>query len=67
MEKQEKQNEIKSRHPYLTPDEVRDLLKCSIKTVHNYTKKGILKRYSFGGRRVYYLRSEVESAMFSLD
>ncbi len=63
MTKWEKQNE----QPYLTPKEVADLLKCSLKTVYNLTKKGILKRYSFGGRRIYYLRSEVESAMFGLD
>ena len=63
MTKIQKQNE----HPYLSPDEVADLLKCSLKTVYNYTKKGILRRYSLGGRRVYYLRSEVEMAIFSLD
>jgi hypothetical protein len=63
MTKDKKQGE----HPFLTPKEIAVLLKCSIKTVHNYTKKGILKRYSFGGRRVYYLRSQVESAMFGLD
>lgn len=63
MTKREKLNE----HPYLTTDEVADLLKCSTKTVYNYTKRGILKRHTFGGRRIYYLRSEVESAMFPLD
>jgi predicted site-specific integrase-resolvase len=51
---------------YLTPYEVADLLRCSIKTVYNYTVRGILKRYSFGGRKVYYLRSEVESSMFGI-
>lgn len=54
-------------HEYLTPYEVADLMKCSLKTVYNYTIKGILKRYSFGGRKVYYLRYEVESAMFNID
>jgi excisionase family DNA binding protein len=53
--------------PYLTCKEVATLLKCSLKTIYNRTKKGILKRYSFGGRRIYYLRTEVELAMFSLD
>lgn len=63
MTKWEKQNQ----HPYLTTDEVTDLLKISRKTVFNYRKKGILKRHSWGGRRNYYLRSEVESAMFNID
>ena len=63
MTKWEKQNE----HHLLTTYEVADLLKCSIKTVYNFRRKGILKRHSFGGRRIYYLRTEVELAMFSLD
>lgn len=63
MTKEEKQmNEL-----YLTPKEVAIILKCSIKTVYNLAKKGILKRLSCGGRRIYYLRSEVESAMFNID
>jgi predicted DNA-binding transcriptional regulator AlpA len=59
--------EEKPNPQYLTTNEVKDLLKCSLKTVFNFTKRGILKRYSLGGRRVYYLRSEVESAMFGID
>lgn len=53
--------------PYLTPKDVSILLKCSLKTVYSRTIKGVLKRHSFGGRKIYYLRSEVESAMFKLD
>jgi hypothetical protein len=53
--------------PYLTPKDVAILLHCDLKTVHNLRVKGVLKRHSMGGRRVYYLRSEVESAMFPLD
>lgn len=53
---------------FLTPKEVAILLKCNLKTVFNYRKKGILTRYSFPGvRRVYYKRSEVESAMIQID
>lgn len=63
MTKAENQN----NDQYLTPKDVARLLKCSIKTVYNYTINGILKRYSWGGRRVYYLRSEVESSMFGID
>lgn len=63
MDKLEKQN----NDQYLTPKDVAQLLKCSLKTVYNYTVIGILKRYSCGGRKVYYLRSEVESSMFRID
>jgi excisionase family DNA binding protein len=63
MMKEEKQ----MNDPYLTCKEVAILLKCSLKTIYNRTKKGILKRHSCGGRRIYYLRKEVELAMFSLD
>ena len=62
-----KKYEEQPSHQYLTTNEVKDLLNCSLKTVYNFTMKGILKRYSFGGRRVYYLRSDVESAMFNID
>lgn len=47
---------------YLTRNEVRDLLKVNLSTVHNLTKKGKLKAYGIGGR-VYYKRSEVEEAV----
>lgn len=63
MDKTEKQK----NDPNLTPNEVAQLLKCSLKTVYNYTVKGILKRHSWGGRRVYYLRLEVEEARFKID
>lgn len=53
--------------PYLTPAEVAILLKISLKTVYNYSKKGILKRRLCGVRKVLYLRSEVESAMIQID
>lgn len=39
---------------YLTPIDVTRLLKVELKTITNYPKKGIFKRYSFGGRKVYY-------------
>lgn len=51
---------------YLTRNEVRDLLKCDLSTVHNLTKRGKLKAYGIGGR-VYYKRSEVEAAIKPLN
>jgi predicted site-specific integrase-resolvase len=54
---------------YLTPQEVASMLQCSLRSVYNYTKKGILKRFGFGGgsNRVYYLRSDVEGAFKRID
>ena len=50
---------------YLTRQEVAEMLKVDISTVHNWTIKGILKPYGIG-RRVYYKRIEVESAIIEL-
>jgi excisionase family DNA binding protein len=47
---------------YLTRNEVRDLLKVDLSTVHNWTKRGKLKAYGIGNR-VYYRRDEVEAAI----
>lgn len=51
---------------YLTRNEVKDLLKVDLSTVHNWTKKGKLKSYGLGNR-VYYKRSEVEQAIKPLN
>ncbi|MFH4968583.1 helix-turn-helix domain-containing protein [Gaetbulibacter sp. M240] len=50
---------------YLTRNEVANMLKIDLSSVHNWTKKGILISYQIGGR-VYYKRAEVESAMTKL-
>lgn len=50
---------------YLTRNEVSKLLKIDLSTVHNWTKRGVLKAYQIGGR-VYYKRQEVESALVEL-
>lgn len=47
---------------YLTRTEVRDLLKVDLSTVHNWTKRGILKSYGIESR-IFYKRSEVEAAI----
>jgi len=47
---------------FLTRSEVKDLLNVDLSTVHNWTKRGKLKAYGLGNR-VYYKRSEVESAI----
>ena len=50
---------------YLTRVEVSKLLKIGLSSVHGWTKKGILTAYQIGGR-VYYKRSEVETAIVKL-
>lgn len=50
----------------LTRNEVKDLLKVDLSTVHNWTKRGKLKAYGLGNR-VYYKRSEVEEAIKPLN
>jgi excisionase family DNA binding protein len=55
----------KEPEEYLTRNEVAEMLKIDLSTVHNWTKKGILQAYQCGGR-VYYKRSEVENAIVKL-
>lgn len=50
---------------YLTRNEVKELLKIDLSSVHNWTKKGKLKSYGIGNR-VYYKRSEVEASIIPL-
>ncbi len=47
---------------YLTRNEVAEILKCDLSTIHNWTKKGKLISYGVGNR-VYYKRVEVEQAI----
>ena len=60
--------ELKSKFVPKTPDEwlnrqeVADLLRCDLSTVHNWTSKGKLKKYCFGNRPLY-KRSEVEASI----
>ncbi|MFD0977844.1 helix-turn-helix domain-containing protein [Salinimicrobium gaetbulicola] len=46
----------------LTREEVAKLLKIDISSVHNWSKKGTLKRHAIGGR-VYFKRSEIEESL----
>ncbi len=50
---------------YLERAEVAKMLNVDVSTVHNWTVKRILTSYGIG-RRVYYLRSEVENAIVEL-
>jgi len=50
----------------LTRNEVRELLKVDLSTVHNWTKKGKLKAYGIGNR-VYYKRNEIDDVLTPLN
>jgi hypothetical protein len=50
---------------YLTRKEVAEMLKIDLSSVHNWSKKGILKPHQIGNR-VYYKLVEVENAIVEL-
>lgn len=62
MQQQSHSNSAIENTEYLTRYEVANFFKCNVSTIHHWTQKKILKRYQIGGR-VYYKRSEVESAL----
>lgn len=51
---------------YLTRKEVAEMLSVDISSVHNMTKKGILKKLQISGR-ILYIRSQVESSIIKLN
>lgn len=66
---QELKSSFQPKEPteYLTRQEVSELLKVNLSTVHNWTKNGTLVSYGIGGSRIYYKRSEVEEALVKLE
>jgi len=60
------QNEKPKTDGYLTRQEVADMLKCDLSTVHNWTKAGTLIAYGIGNR-VYYKLSDIEAAMLPIN
>ncbi|WP_282031710.1 helix-turn-helix domain-containing protein [Winogradskyella eximia] len=58
--------EPKSPNQYLTRQQVAELLSVDISTVHNWSKRGKLQKYSLGGK-VFYKRNEVEGAIIKLN
>jgi hypothetical protein len=56
--------EFRPKEPpeYLTRQDIRDMFKVNMSTVHNWTKAGKIKAYQIGSR-VYYRRDEVEAAV----
>ena len=55
----------KTPEEYLTRSETANMLKINLSTLYHWTKKGKLKSYGLSGK-VYYKRSEVESALIQL-
>jgi excisionase family DNA binding protein len=55
-----KQNfEPKTPTEYLTRNELAEMLKCDLSTIHNWCKKGKLNPYGIGNR-VYFKRADLE-------
>jgi predicted site-specific integrase-resolvase len=50
----------------LTAKEVQKLLGISHQTRITWSKKGFLKPYTIGGKRVYYRLQDIEKAMVSI-
>lgn len=62
LDKLKAEFQLKQPTEFLTRNDVKDLLKIDLSTVHNWTKRGKLKAYGIAGR-IYFKRSEVEQAL----
>jgi hypothetical protein len=51
----------------LTPRQVEEMLDISHQTRIDWTKQGILKSYSFGGRKKYYKRSDIMDSLIKIE
>lgn len=56
----------KEPNDYLTRQEVAELFKVDLSTVHNWCKSGKLKPLGLG-KRVYFLRSDIEQSLTPLN
>lgn len=56
----------KKADEYLTRQEVADLFKVDLSTIHNWCKKGQLKPYGIGSR-VYFLRADIDNCLIPLN
>ncbi len=54
-----KTHETSDRDEYLDNQDICIMLGVTKKTLYRYRKKGILKSYSFDGRKMYYKKSEI--------
>ena len=65
LEAVKKHLQPKQPNEYLTRKEVSEMLKIDLSSVHNWSKRGILKPHQIGNR-VYFKMSEVENAIIQL-
>lgn len=65
LEELKKSFQPKTPEEFLTRTATAKLLKINLSTLYLWTKKGILQSYGISGK-VYYKRSEVESALIEL-
>lgn len=65
LEELKKNFQPKEPKEYLERAEVAKMLNVNLSTLHNWNVKGILKSRGIG-RRVYYLRTEVENSIVEL-
>jgi len=65
LEAVKKHLQPKQPNEYLTRKEVSKMLKIDLSSVHNWSKRGILKPHQIGNR-VYFKMSEVENAIVQL-
>lgn len=65
LEELKKSFEPKLPTELLTRDEVKNIFKCDLSTIHNWCKKGKLKPHGIGNR-VYFKRSEIEAALLPI-
>tara|TARA_R110000868_G_scaffold405159_1_gene684165 strand:+ start:282 stop:554 length:273 start_codon:yes stop_codon:yes gene_type:complete len=65
LDELKKSFEPKTPQELLTRSETAKLLKINLSTLHLWSVKGILNKYGLSGK-VYYKRSEVESALIEL-
>ncbi|SFN09427.1 DNA binding domain-containing protein, excisionase family [Paenimyroides ummariense] len=56
----------KKADEYLTRQEVADLFKVDLSTIHNWCKQGKLKPYGIGSR-VYFLRADIDNCLIPLN
>jgi len=65
LEAVKKHLQPKQPNEYLTRKEVSEMLKIDLSSVHNWSKRGILKPHQISNR-VYFKMSEVENAIVKL-
>lgn len=53
---------VKQVLEFVTREEVAEILKCDLSTVHNWTIKGYLKKYNMGDGKILYRLQEVLEA-----